>query len=138
MNILPININDSTSHSSGLKRNPNFKTRLNLTFSPHSIPCNYNRGETEFNRVINKFKDWLANQHPQYETLTIRQKNGKMTNQRVIRGAGGDFIESRQENLELSMPGAKCGFCWNPQSSEDAALEDLKSTFDYVKSQAGF
>ena len=144
MNIQPISAANNTHlYASNNNQNPSFKTKLKLTFSPHSIPCNYSRGELEFAQVISRFEEWLRNESPSFETLTIRKKIGNMVKvaKTKINGRfmGGDpvYVDS-YENLEFEMRGARCGFCWNEQSGFSQAMQDLKNTFNYVKSQAGY
>lgn len=136
MKIQPINKFENSSIMA--KNNTNFKAKLNLQFPASSIGYNPNKGEASFERVISSFRSWLANQHPYNETLTIRKKSGKMVQQRVVKGAGGDFYENRQEDLEFAMGSGRSGFCWNPQGSEYNILDDFKSTFEYVKQMAGY
>ena len=137
MQIQPINVNSSIS-----AKQPSFGARLKLTFSERSIPCDYNRGEADFSRVIRDFRNWLSTQSPFDQTLTISKKRGKEVDilQTKINGVfqGNPFVNKSVENLEFSMGSGKSGFCWNEQGNESNILEDFKNTFNYVKRLAGY
>ena len=141
MKIQPINIYDDVSKPTPAN-NTSFKARLRLTFPESSIPCNYNRGEANFSRVIREFRNWLSSQSPFNETLTISKKMGKEVNVMHTKRngvfQGGAYVDKDIEDLEFSMGRGRSGFCWNAQESESSIVEDFKNTFNYVKDQAGY
>jgi len=137
MQIQPIIANSNLS-----AKQPGFGAHLRLTFSESSIPCNYNRGEADFSRVIRNFRNWLSTQSPYDQTLTISKKRGKEVDilQTKINGVfqGDRFVNRRAEDLEFSMGSGRSGFCWNEQEHESNILEDFKNTFNHVKRLAGY
>jgi len=133
MKVYSINSNPQNNTYKSCKK-PNFTAHLNLRFSPESIPCNYNKGEANFSRVINKFSKWVSEQWPQNRALEISKKQGQLVDAKVHKGYGAFDVEKCRENLEFNLSGEKCGFYWNPQSSEDNALENLKNTYRHIVS----
>lgn len=113
----------------------NFNAKLNLTFPVSDISCDINKGEANFERVINKFRNWLSVQNPSRGTLTISKKEGNLVEQFIPDKLGAFHIEKRRENLQLYMNGVSCGFYWNKNSTEKQALEDLQRTFIDVRNK---